>query len=183
MCILILFSALSLYYVYLRPGFSTTFSHPYEVPTTSKEVGYSWEEFLADCGGTVVVENNVHARNLFNQKYESNIVNWRGYYAESKNTNSLPFFGSEHALNVLVKMQPSESPLYPDLVLSLNHQTLANKRNLLKSLKKGDELWFKAHFVTLGNEFKLHHLHAIDFDVTGGFKEFNEILIRESTLP
>lgn len=138
---------------------------------------------MADCGGSVVVENNVHARNLFNQKYESNIVSWRGYYAESKNTGALPFIGGDHAMNVLIKMQPSESPLYPDLVLSLNQKTLSNKKDLLKSLKKGDELWFKAHFVTLGNEFKLHHLHTVDFDKTGGFKEITEILIRESTLP
>jgi hypothetical protein len=131
----------------------------------------------------VIVENNVHARNIFNQKYESNIVNWTGFFAESKPTNSIPFFGSDHALNILIKMQPSESPLYPDLVLSLNHQVLAQKKDLLKNLVKGDEIKFRAHIVTLGNEFKLHHLHALDFEKTGGFKEFNDILVRESTLP
>lgn len=80
-------------------------------------------------------------------------------------------------------MSPSESPLYPDLVLSLSSQILREKKALIDTLKKGDELSFKAHIVTLGNEFKLHHLHAVDFEKTGGFKEFNDIIIRESTLP
>ena len=76
MCILFLFTLLSVYYVYMRPGFQASFTHPYEVPLNSKEVSYSWTEFLGDCGGAVVVDNSVHARNLFNQKYESNIVSW-----------------------------------------------------------------------------------------------------------
>jgi hypothetical protein len=37
--------------------------------------------------------------------------------------------------------------------------------------------------MTLGNEFKMHHLHAIDVEKTGGFKELNQIIVRESALP
>lgn len=81
LCILVIFSILSLYYVYMRPSYSTSL-HPYEVPKESKEISFTWEEFIQDCGGTVIVENNVHARNVFNQKYEANIVEWKGYYAE-----------------------------------------------------------------------------------------------------
>lgn len=58
-----------MYYVYMRPSFATHLT-PYEVPKDSKEIPYSWEEFLSDCGGEVIVENNVHARNIFNTKYE-----------------------------------------------------------------------------------------------------------------
>jgi hypothetical protein len=80
-------------------------------------------------------------------------------------------------------MSPSESPLYPDLVLSLSSDMARKKKPLLTQLKKGDELRFRAQIVTLGNEFKLHHLHALDFEKTGGFKELSEIIVRESTLP
>jgi hypothetical protein len=67
----------------MRPSY---FSHisPYETPKDSKEVSYSWEQFLQDCGGEVIIENNVHARTVFNEKYESNIIEWKGYFAESK---------------------------------------------------------------------------------------------------
>jgi hypothetical protein len=95
----------------------------------------------------------------------------------------MPLFGSDHALNVLVKMMPSESILYPDLVLSIPTSMLKDKRNLIRNLKKGDEIRFSAKFVSLGNEFKMHHLHAITIQGTGNFKELSEIIVRESTLP
>ena len=93
---------------------------PYETPKESKPISATWEDFLKDCGGEVVVENFVHARSIFNKKYESNIVTWDGYFVETKKpSGQVPWFGSDHALNVLVKMMPSESALYPDLVLSI----------------------------------------------------------------
>lgn len=64
-------------------------------------------------------------------------------------------------------MKPSESVLYPDIVLSISSRTLAEKRALIKSLEKGDEIEFTAKIVSLGNEFKMHHLHTLDFDKTG----------------
>ena len=45
---------------------------PFEAPRESRVILSTWEEFLGDCGGEIIVENNVHARNLFNQKYENN---------------------------------------------------------------------------------------------------------------
>lgn len=126
----------------------------------------------------------MHARNVFNVKYESNIVTWKGYFAESKiQAGVIPFIGSGHAMNFLIKMDPSESPLYPDLVMSLSSKLMNEKSQIIKNLKKGDEIKFKAQIVTLGNEFKLHHLHGEDFEMTGGFKELNDIIVRESTLP
>jgi hypothetical protein len=42
---------------------------------------------------------------------------------------------------------------------------------------------YKAKIMNLGNEFKMHHLHALDIELTGRHKELNEIIIRESSLP
>jgi hypothetical protein len=80
-------------------------------------------------------------------------------------------------------MMPSESALYPDLVLSISSELLTERKQDIHSLVKGDELKFRAKIMTLGNEFKMHHLHAIDLEKTGGFKELNKIIIRESALP
>jgi len=41
-------------------------------------------------------------------------------------------------------MDPSESPLYPDLVMSISSKLLNEKKDLIKRLKKGDEIKFKA---------------------------------------
>jgi len=56
----------------------------------------------------------------------------------------IPFIGSGHALSFLIKMDPSESPLYPDLVMSISSKLLNEKKDLIKRLKKGDEIKFKA---------------------------------------
>ena len=80
-------------------------------------------------------------------------------------------------------MQPSESAMYPDLVLSVSSDLLKKKKSLFDSLQKGEEIRFKAKLMNLGNEFKMHHLHAMDIEKTGGFKQLSEILIRESSLP
>jgi len=92
MLVLAIFSIFSLYYVYMRPSIFTPVT-PFEAPKESKVISTTWEEFLQDCGGEVVVENNVHARNLFNHKYENNQVAWRGYFAETKQGSGaqLPF--------------------------------------------------------------------------------------------
>lgn len=173
---------LSLYYVYMRPSYFTPL-HPYEKPMDSKTIISTWEDFLKDCGGEVIVENYVHARKIFNDKFENNIINWTGVYADTKQAQQFPFFQSDHAMNVLVKMQPSESAMYPDLVLSISSNLLKQKKTVFDSLQKGDEIRFRAKLMNLGNEFKMHHLHAIDIEKTGGFKQLSEILIRESALP
>lgn len=95
----------------------------------------------------------------------------------------MPFVHSDHALNILIKMMPSESVLYPDLVLSLSSKTVHEKRPLIQGLQKGDELEFTARIMSLGNEFKMHHLHALDFEKTGKSIQLSEIIVRESTLP
>lgn len=140
---------------------------PYETPKESKEIATTWDEFLKDCGGEVIVENYVHARSIFNKKYEANIVEWDGFYAETKQTNALPFFATDHAINVLVKMEPTESTVYPDLVLSVSSEQLSRKKSLFDGLKKGDHIKFRAKIMSLGNEFKMHHLHALDIEKTG----------------
>ena len=184
MAVLILFTIFSLYYVYMRPSFFQP-TTPFEAPKDSHKISASWEEFLQDCGGEVIVENNVHARNIFNQKYEQNEVTWTGYFADTKqsNGNPLPFIQSDHAINILVKMMPSESVLYPDIVLSVSSQFLAEKEALIKSLERGDEIVFDAKIMTLGNEFKMHHLHLLSLEKTGTSIPLNDIVVRESTLP
>lgn len=80
-------------------------------------------------------------------------------------------------------MKPSESVLYPDLVLSVSSRLLSTKGDIIRNLQKGDEIAFDARIMSLGNEFKMHHLHLLDFEKTGEHMELSEIVVRESTLP
>lgn len=100
-----------------------------------------------------------------------------------KHTNIIPIFASDHAMNILVKMEPSESSIYADLVLSVSSEFLKKNKDMIENLRKGDGIDFEAKFMTLGNEFKIHHLHALDIKTNDDFKELSEIIVRESALP
>ena len=101
--LLVLFTVFCAYYISVRPAVFDPLS-PYHTPTESKVIDATWPDFLKDCGGEVIIENYVHARTIFNKKYESNIITWSGFYADAKQNPSLPFIGNNHALNVMVRM-------------------------------------------------------------------------------
>ena len=87
----------------------------------SKAIDERWIDYLADCGGEKVIENYVHAKMVFNEKYENNLVTWDGYFAEVKQKQAMIWpFGNDHHLSILVKMEPSESAIFADLVLSVS---------------------------------------------------------------
>lgn len=78
---------------------------------------------MEDCGGKVIVENYIHARSEFSRKYENQLIIWTGLFAgvkEPKGGSSNMFGGSDHAALLFVKMEPTESHMYPDLLLSVS---------------------------------------------------------------
>lgn len=70
--------------------------------------------------------------------------------------------GSEYFMSILIKMDPSESEDFADIVLSISQDAYKNNKEVLDSLNKGDHLYFKGKLRTMGNEFKLHHLKLVD---------------------
>lgn len=121
---------------------------------------------------------------VFNDKYENNVVNWSGYFAEIKKRQTpLFFFSNDHHLSMLIKMSPSESAIFADLVLSISTDVYNKNKTMFDGFRKGDGVDFEAVMVGLGNEFKMHHLHAKSVVRNNTFKEFDDIVIRESTLP
>ena len=112
---------------------------------------------------------------------------------DSQKDNVSWLFGTKHSISVLIKMTPSESGVYADLALSVSSDFLQANRDLFTNqthaeshrnpLHKGDEVLFRAKFVTLGDEFKMHHLHLMELQPTGNRKKLDEIVIRESSLP
>ncbi len=89
----------------------------------------------------------------------------------------------------MIKMQPSESMIYPDLVLSVPPKLTSSLNNLIESFNKGDEIQFTGKFIALGNEFKMHHMEIVEvedipsLEKTGGFKSLKDIIVKESTIP
>lgn len=113
---------------------------------------------------------------LFNEKYENNIVNWTGYFVEVKSKQlGYVMFGTDHHMSILVKMAPSESEIFADLVLSIGTEEYEGNRKMFNELKKGEELAFSANLISMGNEFKMHHLHAHGLAKTGNTTELGTI--------
>jgi hypothetical protein len=126
--IAIVFSALSGFYVYSRP----TYMMMHESPLThhnieSNKISASWIDYLQDCGGEKIIENSVHTKILWNEKYENNIVEWSGYFADVK-VRSKGIWFTEVEMNILVKMEPSESTVFADLVLSVENDVYKKNR-------------------------------------------------------
>ena len=121
---------------------------------------------------------------VFNEKYENNVVEWSGFFAEIKQRQTpLFWFNNDHHLSVLVKMSPSESAIFADLVLSISTDVYNKNKAMFDGIRKGDGIDFEAVIVGVGNEFKMHHLHAKSVVKNNTFKELDEIVVRESTLP
>ena len=119
----------------------------------------------------------------FNDKYENNIISWTGYFVENKSKQvGYVMFGTDHHLSMLVKMSPSESEIFADLVLSIGTEEYEDNRKMFDTLKKGDGIGFSANLISMGNEFKMHHLHAHGVYGTGESMELGEILVREAAL-
>ena len=131
-----------------------------------------------------MIENFVAAKMSFNEKYENNVVSWSGYYADVKSkSQGFSLFDNDHYMSLLVKMSPSESQIFPDLVLSISTSFYNENKGIIMNMRKGDGIDFKGVLVGQGTEFKMHHLHAKSLRKNGTFKELSEIVVRESALP
>lgn len=139
----IVLAGISGYYVYMRPNYSF-----HEAPLThhnkeSLNISTTWPEYLVDCGGEKIIENSVHTKILWNDKYENNVVRWQGYFADVKMRNK-GFIFADVEPNILIKMEPSESTVFADLVVTVPYELYKSKKPMIDNLKKGQGVSFEA---------------------------------------
>ena len=127
----------------------------------------TWPEYLKDCGGEVVLQNSIRAAETFAGKYEGNTISWDGFLMRV--TQNVGWFSGDHAVVLLVKMQPSESDIHADLILSMDLNHFHDSKDEIIKLDKGSKFKFNATFISVGNEQQLHHLHAHSIESTEGF--------------
>lgn len=131
----------------------------------------------------MILSNGVKAKDIFQKKYFNNVVNWSGYFIDIRRSQAISFGENSHSLNILVKMEPSETETDPDIVLSFSNSVANSYKELIDSLKTGDEVHFNAKFMALGDELRVNHLHALSLQKTGKNKQLPDIIIDESGLP
>lgn len=94
----------------------------------------------------------------FLKKYYGKIVSWDGYLVKA-NINQ-GWFPGEHAAILLIKMQPTESEIYADLILTFNENDFKLNKRIIASLDRGDRLAFNATLMAVADEETIHHLHG-----------------------
>jgi hypothetical protein len=182
--ILVLFWSGSFVYVYKRPY--TIHHSMFDKPEGQEPmlIASSWKDYLEDCSGAKIIENQVHAAHQDSLKYKENIVNWDGYFIDFKGKINSAYMS--HGMSILVKMNPSESETFADIVLSISKQTYKINKDTIDGLKKGDHVNFKANIMSMGNEFKLHHLKLADeedsLEDTGQTPDYDHIEIQTSEI-
>ena len=158
----------------------------------------TWESLIKECGAKVMTENEARAIEIFNKKYLKKIIQWKGYFINAliHRPSQLGLESSDHLVNINIRMIPSESIKNQDLLLSMGKEKFLDHFDLLKSMKTGTPVEFKAEFESSGDEWKPHHLHLIwikeiedfmkdkvnitlfrgvNFDIQGHLKLKNEI--------
>ena len=128
----------------------------------------------------------MHAAHLYSTLYKDNVVQWDGYYIETKRRRGGGFGGTAE-MSILIKMDPSESDSFADILLQISEEAYKKNKDVIDILKKGDHVNFRAKMKTMGNEFKLHHLRLMpetgSIEDTGQTENYDHISVHESKLP
>lgn len=152
--------------VFLRIS-STEYHHePNFIPST-------WTKYVDDCGNDTLMSNPKSADFKFRNSYHGNTVSWEGYFMKVTDYSRYWFRG-EHAAVFLVKMDPSESDIHADLILSMTDEALELNKFEAMQLEKGDLFAFNATFISMGNQHRLHHCHLEYVKKLEGHMEISE---------
>ena len=132
----VLLSIVFLYFSWFY-DFGTT---DYASTNNSIEVMFPWTEYIGDCGSKVVISNSLRANDIFKRKYKNNYVNWSGYFIAKgapKYSQSESYTRYNSYINVLVKMEPSETEKDPDIILAFTKEYYDKNIQFVESLQNG----------------------------------------------
>lgn len=131
----------------------------------------TWESLIRECGSKVMIENSARAIEIFNKKYYRKTIQWKGYFMNAyvHRLSQLGLDSPNHLVNVNIRMIPSETIKTQDLLLSMGKENFLKYFELLKKMKTGTPVEFKAEFESIGDEWRPHHLHLIWINITDDF--------------
>jgi len=74
-------------------------------------------------------------------------------------------------VSILVKMDPSESEIMPDLLLTFDSELVEDFNKVFDQLDRGSKIGFNGTIKGLGSEINSRHLHAYSIIKLEGYKE------------
>jgi predicted RNA-binding Zn-ribbon protein involved in translation (DUF1610 family) len=137
----------------------------------------TWLEFKEVCGRQVILDRDlVKYRQCEYDFLGKMVVDWSGYVIKINDMRDGDGYlvQSSHAVNVLLKLDPSESEVVPDLVLTVSHTLAKTYEAELSQLERGMQMGFNATLMGLGNELQIRHGHLNSVWVKQGFIEIPE---------
>jgi hypothetical protein len=60
----------------MRPDYSLQSNPLFHHNIQSLPITAEWTDYLKDCGGEQVIDNYIHTKLVFNDKYENNRISW-----------------------------------------------------------------------------------------------------------
>jgi len=158
--------------IYVKLDFTGHHHHGPIIP-----IKESWEQVLNECGRTAIEEHKVERMRQCESKYlEKTVINWRGYVIRVEDYRNSLYSFMHHALVIPLKMTPSESEFFPDVILALDSEVANSLNDMILSLNKGTEVSFNATIINLGHDRKTRHMHVIDMKKESGFMEVSELV-------
>jgi len=158
--------------VYVKLDFTGHHHHGPIIP-----IKESWEQVLNECGRSAIEEHKVERMRQCESKYlEKTVINWRGYVIRVEDFRNSLYSFMHHALVIPLKMTPSESEFFPDVILALDSEIANSLNDMILSLNKGTEVSFNATIINLGHDRKTRHMHVVDMRKESGFMEVSELV-------
>lgn len=136
----------------------------------------TWDTFLKECGRDafdVDDPRQVEQRMTFCEaKYrEKTVVNWKGYVIRVEDYRKRFYTFTDHAVVLLLRMDPPESDLYPDILLTVDSELATQIDNALVSLNRGNLISFNGTIASFGKDEETTHFHLVNLTREDGFKE------------
>jgi hypothetical protein len=128
----------------------TETQHNHEIRPIS---GLSWASYRKDCGFNSFLSNPHQAVAKFDRFYQNQGVSWDGYIIRVSLNEEDAINFAYHSSSIMIKMEPEdqEGGHGADLGLSLSEKVLAQYKNVIDDLHRGDHIRFNATILSMGD--------------------------------
>jgi hypothetical protein len=150
---------LAIMFCVLYLGFTET-THSFNISNIT------WVEYLNDCSAENIIKDKNKVQKIFSQKFYGKVVYWDGYLVKASINEG--WLSGEHTAVLLIKMHPTESEIYADIVLTLNRESYQLNKEVILKLLRGSHLSFNATIMEVADEDSIHHLHGHELEKLEG---------------
>lgn len=141
----------------------------------------TWKDFLMQCPRERYLFEDVTRLNCAIRYHDRTVQGWEGYVIRVEDYRQSLLKYLHHAVTLLVRMDPPESDLYPDLILTLDSE-YAEKLGMgstngtplgpvIEELSRGSKFGFDAIIKSLGDLQSTKHFHMRNIWKLEGHKE------------